>query len=288
MEFKDIKEVLSFAAFRPEADNPNFSWPQRFPKRKSVIININKGHCSWAYLDKKGNVSQVDEAEGEFPTIISQMGDDWKNNTEDGWVQVSLNNRFIINLEHNLSRKKGWEDEIRISPKAILGTKYDRSKRYAMHHNLETSASLLMACDDSMIKQIEEELKAHNLTAARICVGLFGMTSHLLNRISHDDSFKNQDLIVITWSHGSLCVLKQKAGQWKELRCRSGLPIDDEAALAMMVRPFIEGAEPTTRVLFMGDTAQSPHGKAILSMFGSLHVTDVTEDNNLWNILAKN
>jgi len=288
MDLKDIKEVLTFAAFRPEADNPKFAWPQRFPKRKSVIININRAHVSWAYFDKKGNVARTDESDGEFQEVVSAKGSEWKNNTEDGWVGISINNRFIISLEHNLSRKTGWEDEIRTDPKSILGTKYDRSKRYALHQNQETSTSLLMACDDSMIKGIEEAMRSYNLRAARVCCGLFATTSHLLNRISNDASFNNQDLIVVTWSHGSLCILHQSGGQWKELRCRSGLPLDDEGAIQQMIKPFIDGAESNTSVLYMGDEEGSDFSRSIIPMFGNLSVTDVTEENNLWEILGKN
>ncbi len=288
MDLKDIKEVLTFAAFRPEADNPKYAWPQRFPKRKSVIININRGHCSWSFFDKKGNICRTGEADGEFPDVLAHMGEEWKNNTEDGWVGISINNRFIISLEHNLSRKKGWEDDIRTNPKAILGTKYDRSKRYALHHNPETSASLLLACDDSMIKSIEEAMRSYNLRAARICCGLFATTAHLLNRISHDSTFKDQDLIVVTWSMGSLCILRQNAGEWKELRCRSGLPPEESGAVHQMIKPFIDGAEPNTRILYMGDQLGTDFSEKVVPMFGHLHVTDVTEENNIWEILGKN
>ncbi|MCG8601426.1 MAG: hypothetical protein MI807_14880 [Verrucomicrobiales bacterium] len=288
MELKDIKEVLTFAAFRPEADNPKFSWPQRFPKRKSVLINISRGLVSWCYLSKKGAIEDTGSADGEFPEVASQMADNWIANTEDGWVGISLNNRFIISLEHNLSRKKGWEDELRQNPKSILGTKYDRTKRYALHHSPETSASLMMACDDSMIKSIEETMRSRNLRPGRICVGLFAMTANLLNRITSDTNLKNQDLIIVTWLDNSLCVLRQKGGQWQDLRCRSGLQPDDEATVSQMLRPIIEKAEPATRVLLMEDKNNGEFTRNYLPLFGNLNITDVTEDNNLWNILARN
>lgn len=287
MELKDIKEVLSFAAFRPEADNPAYAWPQRFPKRKSVFVNVNRAHCSWAYLNKKGKIADTGESEGEFSEVIGHLGDQWKSHTEDGWLGISINNRFIISLEHNLSRKKGWEEDIRTNPKSILGTKYDRGKRYALHHNPETSASLLMACDDSMIQSIEESMRSYNLKTARICCGLFATTSHLLNRIVYDPSYKDQDLIVVTWSHGSLCVLRQTAGQWKEFRCRSGLPTEDLSSIAQIIKPFTDAAESNTRVLYMGDDQNSESSSSIMQMFENLQVTDVTEKNNLWEILGK-
>ncbi len=287
MEIKDIKEVLSLAAFRPEADNPKFAWPQRFPKRKSTILNISRGQVSWCTLTKKGAVSDIGVADGEFVEVASQMANHWQTHTEDGWLGISLNNRFIISLEHNMSRKKGWEEELRQNPKSILGTRHDRAKRYALHHNPETSASLLMACDDSIIKTIEETLRDHNLRPARICVGLFAMTANLLNRIAADNTLKSQDLIVVTWLDNSLCVLRQKNGQWQDLRCRSGLASLDETTVSQMIRPFIEAADPSTRVILMEDRKNGQFTQSYLPLFGNQHVTDVTEENHLWSILGK-
>jgi hypothetical protein len=285
MEIKDIRDVLTFAAFRPESDNPKFSWPQRFPNRKSTIVNISRGQVGWAYLNKKGQIEDTGSAEGEFAEVAGMMADNWIANTEDGWLGVSINNRFIVSLEHNLSRKKGWQDELRHNPKSILGTKYDRSKRYAIHHNPETSASLVMACDDSMIKTIEETMRSRNLRSARICVGLFAMTANLLDRIGADNSLKAQDLVIVTWLDNSLCVMRQKDGQWQDLRCRSGLQPGDEATISQMVRPFVEKAESSTRVVLMQDRINGEFSKNYLPLFGNLHVT---EENNLWSILGRN
>lgn len=287
MEFKDIKDVLTFAAFRPEPDNPRFTWQQRFPKRKSLIVNIGRGRCSWASINRKGQVDNVAEADGEFVEIAAQMADAWRASTEDGWIGVSLNHRFIIGLEHNLSRKKGWQEELRLNPKSILGTKHDRTKRYAIHHNPETSASLVMACDDSLVKAIEEAMRNHNLRPARICSGLFAMTAHLLNRIAADNVLKSQDIVAVVWLEGSLCVVRQKGGQWQDLRCRSGISPGDGATVAQMVRPFLEKADASTRVLLMEDRKSGGFSSAYLPHFGNLHVTDVTEDHNLWNLLAR-
>ncbi|NRB75692.1 MAG: hypothetical protein HRU46_15125 [Verrucomicrobiales bacterium] len=286
MEIKDIKDVLSFAAFRPEADNPRFAWPARFPKKKSTLINISRGQVSWCSINKKGKTDDIGVADGEFSDVAAQMGGHWASLTEDGWLGISVNNRFLISLEHNLSRKKGWDEELRQNPKSILGTKHDRSKRYALHHNPETSASLMMACDDSMIKSIEETMRTHNLKPARICVGLFAMTARLLNQIHTDNSLKSQDLIVLTWLDNSLCVIRQKNGQWQDLRCRSGLAPGGESTVSQMLRPFLDAAAPTTRVLLMEDKKQGEFTRSYLPILGGLHVTDVTDENNLWNILG--
>ncbi len=287
MEFKDIKDVLSFAAFRPEADNPRYNWQQRFPKRKSVIVNISRGRCSWAYIDKRGQIADVGESPGEFTEVAGDMAETWSHHTEENWIGISLNNRFIFTMEHNLSRKKGWEEEIVTNPKTILGSKYDRAKRYALHHNPDSSASLLLAADDSMIKAVEETLRANNLGAARICSGLFAMKANLLSRISADANFKKQDLLVITWNDGALSVLRQRGGQWQDLRCRCGISADDENAISTVLKPFLERAEPTTRIIFMGDQQGCDFSRKYLPKLSNHNVTDATEENQLWNILAR-
>lgn len=286
MEFKDIKDVLTMAAFRPEADNSRFPWSKRFPGRKSVIVNVGRGQVKWGFLDKKGKVANEGVADGEFMDVASQMASEWRSQSEDGWIGVSLNNRFIISLEHNLSRTQGWEETIRNNPKSLLGTKHDRTKRYALHHNPETSASLVMACDDSLIKSVEETMRSHNLRAARVCCGLFAMTGHLLNRINTDATFKKQELIVVIWCDGSLCVLRQKSGQWQELRSRSGLAPGDSSAVQQMLRPYIDGASPETQVVFMGESAENEFKQNYFDMLGNLHVTDVTEPHQLWSVLG--
>ncbi len=287
MEFRDIKDVLTFAAFRPEPDHASFRWPRRFPNRRSVLVNASRSQVSWAYVDKKGNIEDTGTADGEFLDVSSSMADEWRNHTDDGWIGVSLNSRFIVTLEHNLSRKPGWDETIRTNPKSILGTKCDRSKRYAVHHNAETNSSLLLASDQSIIQTIEDSLRNHNLRPARICCGLFAMTCDLLGRIEKDANLKSQDVVAIIWVDHSLLVLRVKSGQWQEVRCRSGIPIKDANGITQMLRPFLETASPETRVLFLGDEPDNEFSRQYLPLMEKYHVTDVTERGHLWNLLAR-
>lgn len=287
MEFKDIKNVLTFAAFRPEPDNPGFTWPKRFPGRRTVLVNVSRGRVSWNAINKRGRVDDFGSAEGEFADIAAQMNDEWQNMTEDGWIGVSLNSRFVISLEHNVTRKKGTEEAIRTNPKSILGTKHDRSKRYALHHNPETSASLLLACDDSLVKSVEETLRGHGLRPARICCGLFAMQMHLLDKIASDSKLRNQDIIAITWCDGSLAVIRLKGGQWQELRCRSGLQAGDNQMITQMLKPFLESATSGTRVVFMGEHTDNQFARDFLPQLETYHVNDLTEPYQLWQILSQ-
>ncbi len=286
MEFRDIKDVLTFAAFRPEPDNAAASWNRRFPNRRSVLVNISRGHVTWALLNKKQKVDDVGQADGEFMDVAASMADEWTNYSEDGWLGISINTRFIITLEHNLSRKAGWDETIRNNPKSILGTKYDRAKRYALHHSQDTSSSLLMACDHSLIQTVEDALRNHNLRAARISCGLFAMTTHLLAQIESDAARKAQDLIIITWLQNSLFVLRQKNGQWQDVRCRSGLPPQDNNAIAQVIRPFLKTADAGTKFLFLADEPGTEFEEQYLPQLGNFHITNLTDQNHLWNLLA--
>ena len=287
MEFRDIKDVLTFAAFRPEPDNASCAWSKRFPNRRSVLIDVSRGHVSWAMLNKKNKVEDTGHAEGDFMDVAAAMADEWQSQTEDGWVGVSINSRFIITLEHNLSRKAGWQESIRNNAKSVLGTKYDRAKRYALHHSQDTSSSLLMACDHSLVQTIEDALRNHNLRPARVACGLFAMTTNLLNKIESDSVQKAQDLIIITWCRNSLFVLRQKNGQWQDVRCRSGLPPQDNSAIAQVIKPFLKTADAGTKVIFLADEPGSEFEEQYLPQLENFHITNLTEPNHLWNLLGR-
>lgn len=287
MEFRDIKDVLSFAAFRPEPDNASAPWTKRFPNRRSVLVNVSRGQVSWCMLSKKQKVEETGHADGEFMDVAASMADEWQNRTDDGWIGISINTRFIITLEHNLSRKAGWDETIRNNPKSILGTKHDRGKRYALYHSPETSSSLLMAADGSLVQMIEDTLRNHNLRAARVCCGLFALTSQALAKIDADNSLKGQDIILVTWSNQSLFVMRQKGGQWHDVRCRSGLPPQDANAVSQVIKPFLKEATPHTRILFVADEPGSEFEQQYLNQLGNFHVSNLTEQNHLWTLLGR-
>ena len=286
MEFSDIKDVLTFAAFRPEPDNATAPWSRRFPNRRSVLLNVSRGQVDWCIVGKKQKIEDSGSESGEFSDVVASLGDEWASHTDDGWVGVSLNSRFIITLEHNLSRKTGWEETIRNNPKSILGTKFDRTKRYALTHNKETNSSLLMAADQTQVQAIEDSLRNHGLRPGRICCGLFALTTHLLHQLEHDASLKSPDLLVITWCENSLFVMRQRGGQWQEVRSRASLPPRDENAVAQILKPILKTTDAQTRVVFRADRPGSDFETLFLPKLDNYHITNLTEDNQLWNLLA--
>ena len=138
MKLKDIVSVLNFSAFRPEPDDSTAAWTKRFPKEKTLMLNIGRKRVSWIRLDKRGEFGDGGSMEGEFKDILGQMGPEWRALTDNGWCAVSLNTRAMVSLEVNLSRRPGLLEMLRTNPKAAIGAKAERGKRYSLTHNPES------------------------------------------------------------------------------------------------------------------------------------------------------
>lgn len=290
MKLDDIKDVLSFQAFRPDADDSSAPIPKRLSGKKFVIINISKGSVTWRSVDRKGVIGPLAKVEGEFMNIAAEMADEWRNHTDNGWVVLSLNNRFIITLESNLSRKPGSERMIRANPRSVIGTKYDRGKRYALHHNPETSASLLLACEESMIKTVEDALLDNGLKPARISCGLFAMIEDYLKRehVARKGA-AGKDMALIVCCDGSVCVLIQKKGQWSELRSRSGLYSGGDIEPVMTIAtPLLSNMEAGTSIVLLHDQPDAQVATNLMAHLQPYGAVDVTQNDHLWMVLAQN
>ncbi len=289
MQLADIKDVLTFAAFRPEPDNGNAAWSKRFAGKRHLLLNINRTNVSWRSVSKRGAIEDAGQDEGEFRDLLNRHVEEWRSMTEQGWVGVSINQRFMITLERNLSRKKGYRETIRKNPKTVIGGKFDRGKSYGIYHSPETNSSLLLACDESFIRSVEEGFRAVGLRPARIAAGLFSMIQDLAEQAHRSKEWSNvEDLVLVAACEGSVCALRQRLGQWTELRCRSGLDPSDPGPALQVLSPFLSGASPQTRLVFMNSEPNHHYGQALLERMGSLIVEEVTEDNQLWRCLTAN
>ncbi len=288
MKIQDIKDVLTFAAFRPDPDDSTSPLGKRMLGKRYLLMNISRDKVSWRAVGRKGEFEETGSAEGELKEIAPQMAEEWRGLTEQGWVSVSVNNRFVISLENNLSRRAGYDKIIRTNPKAVLGAKCDRAKRYAIFHNPETSASILMACDHSLVKSIEDTLKSIGLRPARICCGLFGMvTSYLHGLARSPEKQKMQNIILVACCEGSVLVLRQKQGQWTELRARSAVYVDDIAPVAQLTSPFFQDLDPATPVVFINDRQETPFAQRMLDGLKNFTMINATEPDHLWTIIGK-
>ena len=296
MKLQDIKDVLTFASFRPEPDDSTVSWARRFPKRRSLLVNLNRDGVSWRALDRGGAFGEQGASGGELKDVVGDMAEQWQGLTDDGWCAVSVNHRFVISLETNLTRKKGAEEQIRVNPKAALGSKAERGKRYAVKHNPESNSSALLAVDEEYIKQIESVFNGAGLKVGRICCGVYGMFSDAVDQMieARADYLKGKHeeplgkIIVIACCEGSVCIMTSDEDRWLELRSRSGLySIDDLEPAQNIIMPLIENAGTGTQIVFASDQEGAALKNLITSSSTGTLINDISRTDGLWSLLKE-
>ncbi|MCP4849058.1 MAG: hypothetical protein GY899_14045 [Verrucomicrobiaceae bacterium] len=296
MKFQDIKDVLTFASFRPEPDDSTVSWGRRFPNRRSLLLNLNRDGVSWCAIGKSGAYGEQGSLGGELKDIVGDMGEQWRGLTDDGWCAVSLNHRFVISLESNLTRKNGAEEQIRINPKAALGSKAERGKRYAVKHNPESNSSALLAVDEEYIKQVESIFNGAGLKIGRICCGLYGMFSDAVDQMidARADYLKGKHeeplgkIIVIACCEGSVCIMSSDEERWVELRSRSGLyTVDDLEPALNIIMPMLEHSGPRARLVFASDQDGSALKDMLAASSKEMLISDISRGEGLWSLLKE-
>jgi hypothetical protein len=295
MKLKDLTDVLKFEAFRPEPDDSTAPWRTRFPSKRTLLTNVSRRQVSWRLMERNGALGVANTMDGELRDVLQQVGQEWRDATEGGWCSVSLNNRFVISLEANLSRRKGLDELLRTNPKAALGAKAERGKRYALQHNPESNTSLLLAADEEAVTRLEASMKETGLQPGRVCVGTFAMLLELIDQVrdarrvhlSQNGDAKTGSILMIACCEGSLCALLQQEEQWLKLRSRAELYTAEDMSPAIeLVVPMIEEAGPDTHVLFMSDAEGSAFPKLLQARMPQLRLSDVTAPNQLWNLIG--
>lgn len=289
MLLDEIKSVLTFAAFRPEADDSSVPWTKRFEGRKTLLLNVSRNQTSWRGLNKKGKFEEGGVAEGEFTEVASQRAEEWRILADGGWCAVSVNNRFIVSLENNMLRGENSAHLLRTNPRAMLGPKYDRGKRYAICHHQLSTASMLLACEESMVKGTEEVLKSIGLRAGRVCCGLFALMESTLAQLNANAAAEaNPNLILIAACEGSIAVLVQQDGQWRELRCRSGLGPDAVETSLQIISPLVQKAPQGCPIHFVADGHDTRFHDDLKGHLDKFSVTDLTQEDLLWRTIGIN
>lgn len=293
MKLKDVKDVLTFAAFRPEPDDSTAPWSKRFPRQRSLLINLSRDGVSWAGVDKGGVIGETGHMAGDLKELAVDMADEWRNMTDDGWCAVSVNHRFVISLESNLTRKKGAEELIRTNPKAALGSKAERGKRYAVKHNPESNSSVLMAVDEEYVKQIEQTLDSVGLKVGRICCGVYAMFSDAIDQMveAREQYVKSNPaeplgkIVIVACSEGSVCVMTTDGDRWGELRSRSGLYSEDDLQPVLkIIMPLVENASGA-QVVFVSDSGGAAVKEMLVSALPNNRISDISQADGLWGML---
>ncbi|MBE7495848.1 MAG: hypothetical protein HS117_12960 [Verrucomicrobiaceae bacterium] len=288
MPLAEIKSVLTFAAFKADPDDSAVPWGKRFEGRKSLLLNVSRGQTSWRGITKRGKPDEGGVQEGEFADVVPQRGEEWRGMVEDGWCSVSVNHRFIISLENNLMRGDNCVSLLRTNPRSVLGPKYDRGKRYAVCHHPETTTSLLLAVEESLVKVTEDLLKTVQLRPGRVCCGLFALIEHGVLTISRSmDGGTPPNFVLVTACEGSLGVLVQQDGQWKDVRCRSGLGPDAVDTALQIISPLLSKIPQGSPVFFLGDGQDNKFRTELMFHLEKVGANDLTQDDLLWQLIGE-
>jgi hypothetical protein len=290
MKLKDIKDVLTFAAFRPEPDDGSAPWLRRFPNERTLLLNIGKNRTTWRGLGKGGRVADGGTQKGDFKEIAAGMAAEWRRLTDNGWCNVSLNSRYVISLESNLPRKEGIEDSMRTNPRATLGAKFERTKRYALTSNPEHGTSIVLACEEEVVKKIEASLTENGLCAGRVCCGAYTMLRRAIehaNDGSRPPSGAPTNYIYVICCDGSVCILTQVGEAWSDLRSRADFYDEDPSPAMDMIAPAFRGDESRpSEILFAADRTGLSLPAKLTEQFPETKLTDLTQPDHLWGLIA--
>ena len=289
MLLDEIKSVLNFSAFKAEADDASVPWSKRFEGRKTLLMNVGRSQTSWRSINKKGVFDDGGVMEGEFADIAPQRADEWRMLADGGWCVVSVNNRFVMSLETNMMRGDNCATLLRTNPRAVLGPKFDRGKRYGICHHPDTSSSLLLACEESLVKVVEDVLKTIGLRPGRVCCGLFALTEHAVYQMYVSKQLNAPaNFALVSACEGSVAVLIQQDGQWKELRSRSGMGPDAVETSLQIVMPLIQKLPQGSPTYFISDGQDVKYRTEVMASLEKVGAQDLTQDDLLWSVIGIN
>jgi hypothetical protein len=290
MTFRDVISVLSFAAFRPEPDDPSATWKKRFGGRKSLFIAINRAGVAWKAFNKSGSPSDGESFKGDTKELLAQTALQARDLTEDGWVGVALNTRYVVSLETNLSRRPGSEEVIKSNPRSVLGARYERGKSYAVTHNPESNTSILLAYEDEHIRKMEVAIREAGLNPARICCGTYMLLNHALQQANPVKSGEPtaRSFFYVICCQGAVLALLQDADRWVELRSRTDVYDDSMEPVIDLLEPFKSRVKPEMEVIITCDQPQPELVSGLESLLPGYVLKDLSKPDLLWNLMFEN
>lgn len=282
-----IKSVLNFSAFRPEPDDSRASWVARFPVRTTGLLHLGRNTMAFARINRAGEPEAKGRGQGEYKQMFTELGSDLREGIFEGWYTVSVDTRYVISIESNLSRKPGSEAAMRKDPRSMLHARYEKGKRYAVTHNPETNSSLLLTMDEENIKKIETLCREQKIKVGRICCGAYVLLRHALSvtNVKKGSETPVSALYIISCD-GSVCALLQEKDHWIEVRSRPDLFTEDPKPLLDLLQPFQEKlGEGTGIVLACDEPLQPVVMEALAGMFPGRTIQDLTETGFLARLL---
>jgi hypothetical protein len=284
-----VKGVLDFSVFRPEPDDPEAVWKTRFPGRNTVLLNIGRSSLGFSVMDAKGRIKFSDRRRGELRDLFVDFLPIVKENASDGWCAVSLDTRYVVSIETNLSRKAGSEAAVKIDPRSVLHGRYERGKIYAVTHNPETNSSLLLSYDAEFIKKTETTLKERGLKIGRLLCGAYVLLRHALSEVNTKKGTENPvNALYLSICSGSLCALLQEKDNWVEIRSRPDVFFEDPQPLLELIAPFGERLAADGEVVLACDEPVNDLAEKVAGVFPGRKLRDLTKPGLLADLVYRN
>jgi len=284
-----VQSVLNFSAFRPEPDDPSFSWKSRFGGRKTALVHVGRSSLSFTVIDGKGKVTPGRTEQGELKEVFSVICPLIEEEAHGGWCAVSLDSRYVISLETNLSRKKGSEEAIRKDPRSVLHARFERGKRYAVTHNPESNSSLLVSFEEEFLKKTESMFKEEGLKIGRLFCGTYVLLRHALSATNNKKGPEGiSSALYIACCRGCACILSQEKDNWVELRSRPEVFEDDNLQpLLDLLEPFHDRIAPTTPLVLACDEPVEGLPEKLAEAFPGQPINDLTKPGLLADLVYR-
>ena len=285
----DLKSILNFSAFRPESDDPSAAWKRRFPAERTVFFGLSRAALSWRAIGRSGTPGELDSVRAEPKEVLAQSAEHIKPLTERGWCAVSLNTRYVISLETNLSRRTGSEEMLKTNARGVLGGRYERGKRYALTHNPETNSSILLTFDEDQTRKTEGMFNEAGFQVGRVCCGAYVLLKHAL---ALTNTVKGSEHPVSTFyivcCEGTVCALVQDQDRWIELRSRTDVYEKDLAPITDLLAPFNSRLSPDIGITLVCDEPMDGLADRLASVFANRTVTDLSQPALLATLMIQN
>jgi hypothetical protein len=85
----------------------------------------------------------------------------------------------------------------------------------------------------------------------------------------------NGSFVLIVCCEGSIAALVQQAGQWTDLRCRSGIGSESLDAMVQIIAPLVQKAQTGTPVCFVHDGNDPKFAAAMMELLSKVGGKDL-------------
>jgi len=284
-----VKAVLNFSAFRPEPDDPAATWRSRFGGRSSVLLHTGRNSLALSVWSGKGASESMEAKQGDLKELFVELAPLIKDAAHDAWCSVSLDTRYVISIESNLSRKKGSEEALKKDPRSVLHARYEKGKRYAATHNPETNSSLLLTVDEEHVKKIETLCRENKIKVGRIFCGTYALLRHALSEVNtKKGSEAPVSAFFLACCGGSVCALVQDKDNWIELRSRPDVYTGELEPLVDLIKPFAERVPPDAPLVVACDEPIPGLDGQLAEIFPGHPLNDLTKPGLLNELAYRN